>query len=142
MNNKFYLDTNILLDFTNKERENYKTAQRMINLLVSKKATFIFAEDIISTIFYLNRKNNTTLNVIVSDLKSFEISPYFEIVNFGMECRINAYNHFLEYSGDLEDLLQYFCAKKENCAAIITQDGGFPKLDIPVLNYDNLKEIL
>lgn len=137
MQTRVFLDTNIMLDLLNTERKNHIKAKSLTDTLIQRDATLLFSEDEISTIFYLSKKSSL-INQAITSLKNIETSSYFKIVNFGMECRIKAYNHFFKQGGDLEDLLQYYTALRENCSMIVSEDKGFPRILLSIVNYSDL----
>jgi predicted nucleic acid-binding protein len=88
----------------------------------------------ISTIIYL-AKNQEVKKQIIAHFEQITYDQNIEIVSFGSMVLRNACSYFKENGGDFEDLLQCFCAEKEECCAIYTNDLKFPKLKVPVKNY-------
>lgn len=70
-------------------------------------------------------------------------SKIFEIVYFGKDIINLANHHYLSQDNftnknDYEDTLQYFCALKNRCERIYTDDiSNFPKLDIALYQSNN-----
>ena len=118
-NKIIFLDTNVVLDIVNPQRVNNKQAIELWNMLIIKKYTIMISEDMLSTIFYINKDTNQTLEFFKVITKRWEIAP------FGKEVIKNAINLSLEKNLDLEDILQCLCAKENGCEALITNDKKF-----------------
>ena len=129
-NKTVFLDTNIVLDIVNPKRINNKQAVELWNMLVLKKYTIIISEDMLSTIFYINKDKKKTLHF-------FEvITKRWQIVPFGKEVIKNAINLSFEKNLDLEDTLQCLCAKENGCDILITNDKKFYDCGIEIMNYE------
>ncbi len=50
-----FLDINIVLDMLNPQRVNNKQAIKLWNMLIVNKYTIMISEDMLSTIFYINK---------------------------------------------------------------------------------------
>jgi len=135
MNKKVFLDTNILIDFFDNQRKLHTKAKELIHFLLTNEFKIVFSEDMISTIIYIVNKNQEAQQILVSYFEKFTYDPNIIICSFGTNVIRNACNYFLEYGGDFEDILQYFCAEKEECLAIYTNDLKFPTLKIPIKRY-------
>ena len=114
MSKKVFLDTNILIDFFDSKRE----------LLGVAKLSELLA-----------RKDKEAQSILVSNIEKITYDPNIEICHFGEMVIRNACSYFMQNGGDYEDILQYFCAEKEGCSAIYSNDLGFPKLKIPIKTY-------
>lgn len=134
MSKKVFLDTNILLDFLDSKRELNNEAKQLVYFLVRNKFKIVFSEDMISTIIYLI-KDKEDKKLTISNFEKFTYDTNIDIIPFGVMVIRNACNYFAQNGGDFEDLLQYFCAEKEDCVAIYTNDVKFPKLKVPVKTY-------
>ena len=128
---KVFLDTNIVLDFLDKKRENHKNATVLISILIKNKTEIYISEDMLSTIFYISKNKEYVLHF-------FEmICKKWFIVEYGIELISEAIAQCMENKGqDLEDTLQCLCAKKHDCAFIITSDKGFVDCGIDVIDYE------
>ncbi len=135
MSKKVFLDTNILLDFFDNQREKHEEAKHLIYFLVRNQIKILFSEDMISTIVYIARKDKEAQAILIANIEKITYDPNIEICNFGSMVIRNACSYFLHNGGDYEDILQYFCAEKEGCSAIYSNDLGFPKLKIPIKTY-------
>ncbi len=125
-----FLDTNIVLDIVNPQRINNKKAVQLWNMLVIKKNIIMISEDMLSTIFYINKDKNQTLHF-------FEvITKRWEIVPFGKNVINDAISLSMEKNLDLEDTLQCLCAKENGCDIIITNDKKFYDCGIQIMTSD------
>lgn len=132
---KVFFDTNILLDFLDNRRLQHSAARELVYFLLRNEIKIVFSEDMISTIVYLVRKNQNAQKALVQVFEQITYDSNIIICSFGEMVIRNACNYFLKNDGDFEDILQYFCAEKEGCSAIYSNDKGFPKLKIPVKRY-------
>ena len=122
---KIFVDTNIFLDIALKRD---KANEGLIIFKAVKNRIFdgTIADITIINIDYIARKVETNINSYLSS-----IEKYFEIVgadNSIIKDGLNISNR------DLEDNIQYLLAKKMGCEYIITNDKGFYKGDIDILN--------
>jgi len=122
---KIFVDTNIFLDIALKRE---KANEGLIIFKAVKNRIFdgTIADITIINIDYIARKVETNINSYLSS-----IEKYFEIVgadNSIIKDGLNISNR------DLEDNIQYLLAKKMGCEYIITNDKGFYKGDIDILN--------
>ena len=114
-----FLDTNIVLDIVNPQREGNKQAIELWNVLIIKKYTIIVSEDMLSTLFYINKDKRQTLEFFKLIQKRWQIVP------FGKNVVAKAVDLSLEKDLDLEDVLQCLCAKENGCEVLITNDKKF-----------------
>ena len=114
-----FLDINIVLDIVNLQRVNNKQAVQLWNMLIMKKYTIMISEDMLSTIFYINKNKKQTLEFFRVITKRWEVVP------FGKDVIKNAIDLSLEKNLDLEDMLQCLCAKENGCEVLITNDKKF-----------------
>lgn len=123
-----FLDTNIVLDIVNPQREGNKQAIELWNVLIIKKYTIIVSEDMLSTLFYINKDKRQTLEFFKLIQKRWQIVP------FGKNVVAKAVDLSLEKDLDLEDVLQCLCAKENGCEVLITNDKKFYGCGIGVEN--------
>ncbi len=55
---RIYFDTNIVLDIVNSSRPHNKQAVELWNKLTIKKYKIVISEDMLTTIFYINKDKN------------------------------------------------------------------------------------
>ena len=132
---KVFLDTNIVLDFLDKKRPNYKKSIQLISMLIKNKTEIYISEDMLSTIFYISKDKEKVLLF-------FEmICQKWFVVEYGRELIAKAVSVCLANKGqDLEDTLQCLCAKKNDCTFVITSDKGFVDCGVKVVDYDAFLE--
>ena len=122
---KLFIDTNIFLDILFR-RENYLSSLKILDAVLYGYLDATILDITILNIDYIAKKQTKDLdgflNLIVDN---------FDVVganNLELKQAL-ALKH-----NDLEDSLQYICAKKSNCNLIITNDKKFIKKDIKVLS--------
>ncbi len=130
-----FLDINIVLDIVNLQRVNNKQAVQLWNMLIMKKYTIMISEDMLSTIFYINKNKKQTLEFFRIITKRWEVVP------FGKDVIKNAIDLSSEKNLDLEDVLQCLCAKENGCEVLITNDKKFYDCGLSVFTTEEfLKE--
>ncbi|SFV67585.1 putative protein [hydrothermal vent metagenome] len=78
------------------------------------------SEDMLTTIFYIDKNNQKVL----SFFKNIVIKKW-HIATFGEKTIKKAIDLSFNKKLDLEDTLQCFCAKENNCEFLITNDNQF-----------------
>jgi predicted nucleic acid-binding protein len=115
-----FLDTNIIIDLIEFTREEHQTAVNLLNSILKNKYQIVISEDMLTTIFYLAKKDK------LKALKFLDvIQKKWKIATFGRTIIKNAINISLKNNLDLEDVLQCLCAKNHQCDTIITNDKYF-----------------
>ncbi len=127
MNKKVYLDTNILLDFLDETRKNSKYSKELLYQLTLQNYKIVISEDMITTVFYIDRENTRVLNF----LKNI-VCKKWSISEFGTETIGVAIDLSLKHNLDLEDILQCLCAKNNDCQTLITNDKKFHDCGIKI----------
>ncbi len=128
--NKIYFDTNIVLDIIDPTRKNHDKAKRLWELSAIYQYKIMISEDMLSTIFYINKDQNYTLEFFKIIYKRWEIVP------FGKDVIKRAIELSLEKKLDIEDVLQCFCAKENGCNLFVTGDKKFYDCGIKIIGYD------
>jgi len=126
-----FFDINIVLDILNNTRENHKHANNLVRYCILNNLKIVISEDMISTIFYINRDKQKSIdffNVIKDD---------WTISIFGAKVIKNAIELSLENNLDLEDILQCLCAKENGCSVFITNDKKFYNCGIKIMSAEN-----
>lgn len=130
--NRIFLDTNIVADLIDQTRKNHQESLKLIEHLIINDFTICISEDMLSTLYYISKDNQSVLNffqnVILIDWK---------ILNYGQEVIQEAIKISKEKNYDLEDLLQCICAKQNQCEAIITNDKKFHDCGIQIITSEN-----
>ncbi|MEY4504098.1 MAG: hypothetical protein RL154_391 [Pseudomonadota bacterium] len=128
---KLFLDTNIFLDLILK-RENYQESVIILNAIEKNIFSGVVLDITILNIDYIAKKQ-------VKDIKEFLalINSLFEVVGASNK----EIKEALSISNsDLEDSLQYVCAKHSKCKLIISNDKNFVKTDIKTLSSKEFVE--
>ena len=132
--NKVFLDANILLDLSSKERKFSDYSIKTVKYLLSKGVNLYTSSDIITTVYYVLVKHTKDKKLSLEAIK--EINTYVTLIEFSnreVEEAIELMEQDKKFK-DLEDTLQYVLAKKEGCQLILSNDGDFYSPDIEVLN--------
>ena len=133
---KLYLDTNVVLDFLDKEREKHIFANDLIRYCTLNGIELHVSEDILSTIFYINKNKEQTLkffDVILED---------WTVLSFGKAVIQKSIYLSLENKLDFEDVLQCICAKENKCDILVTNDKNFYNCSIEVMTSEKLINML
>ncbi len=122
---KLFLDTNIFLDLILK-RENYEESMLILNAIEKNIFDGVVLDITILNIDYIAKKQ-------VKDIKDFLvlINSLFEVVGASNKMMKEALDM---PNNDLEDNMQYICAKYSKSDIIISNDKNFIKTDIRTLS--------
>jgi len=123
---KLFLDTNIVLDLIDSNRKFYSDAIKIIKYAIFNSIEIVISEDMLSTIYYVNKDKTHTLNFFNIILHKWTIIP------FGNKVILKALNYAKENNCDLEDTLQCFCALSNSCNLIISNDAKFVNCGIEI----------
>ncbi|MEA1891548.1 MAG: type II toxin-antitoxin system VapC family toxin [Campylobacterota bacterium] len=128
MSRNIFVDTNIVLDILDRQRASGHLVEDLwVKTLKENKKIYI-SEDMITTIFYLSRDKEKTLEffkIILDD---------WNIVTFSKDMISKAINLSLENNLDLEDVLQCLCAKENECEVLITNDKQFYDCGVKIMS--------
>jgi len=131
---KVFLDTNIVIDGIDKERPNNTIATTLIYELIVNGYEIVISEDMLSTIYYIQKDKKRTLAFFKVIQDSWKIS------SFGEEVIRKAIDLSLRKNLDLEDLLQGLCAKENDCQILITNDKKFYACGIEIYSTTSFLE--
>ena len=122
---KLFIDTNIFLDLILK-RKCYKQSLQIFNAISNNIYSALILDITILNIDYIAKKQIKDIREFLKVLNdTFEISGANNtLISKALKIKNN----------DLEDNLQYLCAKENDCNIIISNDKNFYKGDIEVLN--------
>ncbi len=125
---KIFLDANIILDLIDIDRNNQKKAKEHLKNYILKADELYTSCDIFTTIYYVASKK-IEHKVLLEELE--KILTFISILPID----INTITKAMKISKttnqkDLEDILQYICAKDNNCKLIVTNDKKFYSPDI------------
>ena len=127
---KIFLDANIILDFLNQSRTDHKKAKELIYYLELEDYDIIISEDMITNIYYINKDKQKVLSFINNVMLE-----NWHIVSFGVDVIKKATEFCIKNNTDLEDTLQCFCAKENNCTIFLTSDKKFIDCGIKIQTY-------
>ncbi len=120
---KIFLDANIILDLIDLDRNNQqKTREYLKNHLINSDELYTSC-DIFTTIYYVASKkieHKQLLEELEKLLTFIEILP-IDINTITKAMKISKSTN----QKDLEDILQYTCAKDSDCKLIVTNDKKF-----------------
>ena len=136
MENKIFLDTNILLDFLVPGRKHSDKAILALKKAVNEGYKIYISEDMISTVYYVAKDYRK------KSIKFFDdVLNHWQIVPFGRNVLKQAFDFSLKNDLDLEDTMQCFCAKENGCQIFLTNDKKFINCGIKILNYNQFLEM-
>ncbi len=119
MANRVFLDTNIVLDIIDKNRNSHNISTKLWEYLIVNEYDICISEDMITTIYYISKDKNITLEFLKIVYKRWQIET------FGLSLLRKATDIALQKDIDLEDILQCLLAKELKCEAFITNDKDF-----------------
>ena len=124
---KFFLDTDVLLDFSMKREPHFDNSERVLHLISKSFFIGFTSSVVIANLYYLQRKE-----YIHEDNIRFikELKDIINILNVTEHTIDKALNSDFK---DFEDAIQYFCALENGIDCIITRNKkDFSKSSIPV----------
>lgn len=131
LTNRIFFDTNVVLDIIDTNRAKHVNAVMLWENLVREDYQIFISEDMLSTIFYINKNNKKyTLEFLKLILKRWQV------VSFLKDIIGNAIDLSLEKDLDLEDVLQCLCAKAHGCDVFITNDKKFYDCGIKIMSSE------
>ncbi|KAA0443929.1 MAG: type II toxin-antitoxin system VapC family toxin [Candidatus Thioglobus sp.] len=133
---RIFLDTNIVIDFFDKNRVNHALATELIYNISNENHQIVISEDMISTVFYLCSDKQTTLQ------KFKLLQKNWDIVIFGKKVINAAIEMSISQKLDLEDTLQCICAKQNQCDLLVSSDKKFIDCGIKITNYQQFNNTI
>ncbi len=130
MENRIFLDTNIILDFVIPNRKKSKLAKKALDRIVELNYKVFISEDMISTTYYIAKEHRKrAIEFFIDALK------FWNIVPFGEDVLKQSFDFSLKHNSDLEDTLQCFCAKENGCI-FLTSDKKFIDCGVKIVTYE------
>ncbi len=132
--NKVFLDANVLIDLSSKDRKYSYYSIKAVKYLLSNGVNLYTSSDIITTVYYVLVKHTRNSKLSLQAIK--EINSYVILIDFSndeIEKSIELMENDKNFK-DLEDTLQYVLAKKEGCELILSNDKNFYSPDIEKLS--------
>ncbi len=120
MNEKIFLDTNIVADIIDANRKGHSQAIKLMERLIDEMFEICVSEDMLTTLFYISKDKKRTLEFF-----SHVVFTDWLVLHFDNDVLKDGVAIALEKSLDLEDVWQCLCAKQEGCGTIITNDLDF-----------------
>jgi len=125
---KIFLDANIILDLIDRDRGNFEATKKRVQSDMLEGHELYTSCDIFTTVYYVASKK-IDFEVIVLELE--KIVTFIQIIPIDITIISNALQIARdENHKDLEDILQYLCAKNEHCELILSNDKKFFTRDI------------
>jgi len=129
---KIFLDTNIFLD-TLLNREGQSNATQVLNACANGQFNGYVADITLLNIDYVARKQ-------VKDVKLFLETIVDTFVIVGAD-NITFTEAFKIDNNDLEDSVQYLCAKQHECEVIVSNDKDFYRGETAVLSCSEFMQL-
>ena len=127
---KVFLDTNIVLDLLSEKRPSHKESALCLEKIITKDYHIVISEDMLSTIYYVSKNKMQTLAFLQTIMEDWEV------VGYGESVIKKSIDFALKNSVDLEDTLQCFCAKENDCMLFLTNDKKFIDCGIETVNVE------
>jgi len=131
MDKKVFLDTNVRTLGTLGSRAKHQIAKNLISYLTLNGYQIVISEDMLSTIYYIDKDREKILLFFKTILRKWEI------VSYGVTLIEEAIDISITKSIDLEDLMQCLSAKKSHCDILITEDKGFYNCGLTFYTMDD-----
>jgi len=133
---KYFLDTNIILDFLIDSRKNFVSVRLLIEEIRKRdlKSEFWIDRDSISTINYLLRKETLKNEITKTIIMSFNIASNTDIL-------VNSINIASNENLDYEDVVKVKTAEEIKAVFFITEDKKllhYKKFKISVFNIEDI----
>jgi predicted nucleic acid-binding protein len=131
MNQRLYLDANVILDLLGEREPFYDSAAKIASLADRQLIVLVVSSLSYSILFYVLSKFEDRA-IVIDKIRKFKVlvetSELTEkIVDKALVSKFT----------DFEDALQYHCALESDCQIIISRDQkGFKNSEIPVLTPD------
>ena len=126
-----YLDTNIVLDILDSQRENHHLTKQLLTKIVNEEYSVVISEDMLSIIYYIIKNKQAVLNFFRLILKEWNVVAFEEdTISTAIDLCLKTPNQ------DFEDTLQCLCAKKEGCEFLISRDASFVDCGVPVITIE------
>jgi predicted nucleic acid-binding protein len=127
---KIFLDANIILDLIDSDRKAVERTRMFISDGIMRGDFYCTSCDIFTTVYYVASKKLTSLQVI-GELE--KILAFVEVIAIDIEILKEAMS-IIRDKDDFEDVLQFVCAKKGECSAIVTNDKEFYRGTIELIS--------
>ena|ERR1051326_8108247 len=133
MSEKVFLDSNIVIDFLLDRSPFSESATRLFDLCVENKIQLFISAGSFDTLYYILRKNAIRHPDCIFLLKKL----HKMVGTVEVDHRVVA-NSLESEMGDLEDAIQYFCARKvKGIRAIVSRNfKGFNRGSIPIVTAE------
>ena len=128
---KIFLDANIILDLIDLDRKEHKNSKKKVAKLLQNGDELFTSCDIFTTIYYVASKRIDYDKLIALLEKILVFIQIISIDTSMIQASITLSKKY--HHKDLEDILQYICAKSRGCEMIYTNDKGFFSPDIELL---------
>ncbi|MFP4333493.1 MAG: type II toxin-antitoxin system VapC family toxin [Campylobacterales bacterium] len=125
-----FLDANIILDLIDRDRKSVDSTKEAIAHLIQNSYELYTSCDIFTTVYYVTSKHIES-KVILEELE--KILLLVNVIPIDIKVIKESIEIAKERGGDLEDVLQYVCAKKEMCELIVSNDKSFYRDSIEVV---------
>jgi predicted nucleic acid-binding protein len=132
LQNKLFIDTNILLDILDDTRSSHEISKNFIKNCILEDTELAISDDIITTVYYIAQKTiprEKLFDFVLFIIQNFTILTFEKDIIKEAVILCKKYPYF-----DFEDTLQALSAKKNTFNTIITNDKNFPKI-----NYTTIK---
>ena len=124
---KVFVDTNVLLDFVDPDREKHRIAREVFHLIYSNKVEAAVSTQSILDVVYLGRKTNSVSHKELRDAMLFLLTH----TNSGYLDTFDLSTALKDPHTDIEDNAQISFAYNQCCDFIITNDKKMLSREVP-----------
>lgn len=137
MNQRIFIDTNVMLDLLGERKPFYESIAKIATLAEKKRLTMVVSPISFATVnYFLSKFVNP--KIAKDKLRKFKIIS--EVCALDGQTIEKGLNSSIK---DFEDALQYFSATESNCEVIVTRNGkDFKKSLLPVMTADEFLKSL
>ncbi len=132
---RIFLDANVILDTYDESRRYHRYSVLAYGYILEKDIMLFTSCDIITTLYYVNKKNETKEETLRKIEQTNITLKVIEFSNKEVARTCTLMKEDPNYR-DLEDTMQYILAKKEGCDLIISNDENFYAADIEVIGSE------
>jgi len=143
MDTKIYLDTNIILDLFDNERNSSEASVELIDKLFNGGADFYINSDTLTNTFFILKSRKKVLQEVAIQAleRAKTLCEIVPIEESDVQKAIDLCKDTTTPYKDYEDTMQYVCAKKIGADLIVTNDKGFVSLDIEICRTKHIDKI-
>lgn len=131
-----FLDANIILDLIDQERNAVEKTKKIVAHFIQQNDVLYTSCDIFTTVYYVASKRREHFKLLTDLEKLLELVHVIPIDAPLIKKAIKITKDTT--ANDLEDVLQYVCAKSVSCNLIVTNDKKFYQGTLPLKSVQEI----